>query len=153
VTYTVTASFNNNASGTYTFSVNGAAGNVNGQAVQFSNMPVSGTTVTVTHATETPTPSSTPQPAAKAVVYPNPSNGGPVSVMAAVYSGTANVKVQVFTTAFRKVQEKLYTLQPYGPIQILMQDDWGNPLASGLYYVVISVNGNQRSVTKLLLLR
>jgi hypothetical protein len=91
-------------------------------------------------------------PNTAAIVFPNPSTGGPVNVKPPVYTGTATVKVQLFTTAFRKVQENDYSTLPYGPIKVLMQDDWGKPLASGLYYVVITVN-DHRSITKLLLLR
>ncbi len=158
VTYTATANFGSNANGTYGFSMTGASG-TNGQAAQFSGLPVAGATVTVTHPTVTPTSSptltitSTPQAVTTPIVFPNPSSGGPVNVMPTAYTGTADVKVQIFTTAFRKVQEKPYPSLPYGPIKIYMQDDWGTPLASGLYYVVITVNSHQRSIAKLLLLR
>jgi len=86
------------------------------------------------------------------VVYPNPSNGGPVSVLPPAYTGNEDVKIQLFTIAFRKVKETLYRSVPYGPLQVDLTDDWGHPLASGLYYVVIEAGG-QRSVVKLLLLR
>ena len=76
-----------------------------------------------------------------------------MSVMPPAFTGSADVTVQVFTTAFRKVQENSYPATTYGPLKILMRDDWGNPLASGLYYVVVNVDGHQRSVAKLLLLR
>jgi hypothetical protein len=157
VTYTVTANFGTNASGTYAFTATG--GSANGQQVQFNGFPVVGATITVVHPTVTPTFSptftitSTPQPIANAVIYPNPSNGGPVSVMPPTYSGTADVKVQLFTIAFRKVQDKTYNSLPYGPVQVAMEDSWGNPLASGLYYVVVTIDGSQRSIAKLLLLR
>ena len=158
VTYTVTANFGSNANGTYGFSVTGASG-TNGQAVQFSGMPVLGAIITLSHPTTTPTSSptvtitSTPQAVTTPIVFPNPSSGGPVNVMPPSYTGTADVKIQIFTTAFRMVQERPYPTLPYGPIKIYMQDDWGTPLASGLYYVVITVNSHQRSIAKLLLLR
>jgi hypothetical protein len=157
VTYTVSANFGTNASGTYTFSVTGAAGN-NGQAALFNGIPVSGATVTVIQATFTPTLSPTatctptPQPVTTAVIYPNPSSGGPVSLMPPVYAASLPIKVQIFTTAFRMVQEYNYPAQTYGPVKMTLVDKAGVPLASGLYYAVVTVNGN-RSVAKLLLLR
>ena len=87
------------------------------------------------------------------VVYPNPSDGTqPVSIALSLTS-PADVKVQIFTTAFRKVQEQEYPGQPVGvPLSIDLTDKRGVPLASGLYYVVVSVNG-QRTIVKLLILR
>jgi hypothetical protein len=38
-------------------------------------------------------------------------------------------------------------------IPIVLIDKWGTPLASGLYYVVISNHNGYHSVAKLLLLR
>jgi hypothetical protein len=35
-----------------------------------------------------------------------PPNGGPINIMLPCYKGIENVKVQLFTVAFRKVQEK-----------------------------------------------
>lgn len=157
VTYTVKASFGPGAGGIYGFSLTGAGG-TNGQSVMFSGLPVSGATVTVAQATVTPTATgtsvwtSTPPPNSTAVVYPNPSSGGPVSVLPPAYVGNQDVTIQLFTIAFRKVQETTYRSVPYGPLKINLVDDWGNPLASGLYYVVIEV-GNERNVVKLLLLR
>ena len=206
VTFLVTASFDNSASGTYNFSVSGMSA-TNGQPVLFSGMPVLGATVTVTQptatATSTPTntptltvtplPSSTPtitptstsaatftptasdtstitstpQPNTTPVVFPNPSTGEPVTVAASFAEPVNQVNVQIFTTAFRKVQDNTVNSTTSGVtasavsgtpasnwrIPVQMQDNWGNPLASGLYYVVITANGHQRSVVKLLLLR
>lgn len=69
-----------------------------------------------------------------------------------VSKATAEVKVQLFTTAFRKVQEKDFASIPNGRMTLYMEDTWGNPLASGLYYVVVVEEG-RRFMTKLLLLR
>ncbi|HJT24650.1 MAG TPA: hypothetical protein VJ873_08750, partial [bacterium] len=152
VTYMVTANFGAGAGGTYTFSVTGATGN-NGQGVLVSGLPVAGATKTVLQPTATVTPTSTPKPVTTPIVFPNPSSGNPVNVMPPVYPGAADVRVQLFTIAFRKVQEQSYSSLPYGPVKINMLDEWGSPLASGLYYVVITVNDSQRSVAKLLLFR
>ena len=64
------------------------------------------------------------------------------------------VKIQIFTEAFRKVREDVFFSVPAGVLQepIVMKDQWGNSLASGLYYVVVTA-GSNRSVGKLLLLR
>lgn len=108
--------------------------------------------------TASPTSSitSTPQPNTTPIVFPNPSTGGPVMVAASFAEPVNQVDVQIFTTAFRKVQDNTVnpgTAASNWRILIQMQDSWGNPLASGLYYVVITADGHQRSVVKLLLLR
>jgi hypothetical protein len=73
--------------------------------------------------------------------------------MPQVFTGTASIKVQIFTTAFRKVQERVYPSQIYGsPVTVYPTDTWGSPLASGLYYAVITVN-NSHSIVKILILR
>jgi hypothetical protein len=75
--------------------------------------------------------------------------------------------VQVFTVAFRKVQDNLVSTNSPGVtasavtgttaktwyVRLNLNDKWGAPLASGLYYVVISNHSGYRSVSKLLLLR
>jgi hypothetical protein len=172
VTFTFTTSYDNAASGTYQWSVTGASG-TNGQALGFSGVPVGESTITVVQSTATPTPTatSTPTPTpsdtptqtatatqtpwvgSTVVVYPNPVSGGPVNVMPPAYSGTADVEVQIFTTAFRKVQDKTFASVPSGTaVALELTDTWGTPLADGLYYVVVKVEG-RRSVAKLLILR
>jgi hypothetical protein len=152
VTYLFTSSFGAGASGTYVFDLSGAQG-TNGQAVGFSGLAVNGATITVAPATATPTVTPNAPSTAKLVIYPNPSNGESVQVMPPAYSGTASVKIQIFTTAFRKVQQKIYSPQVYGlPLTLMPVDNQGSPLASGLYYVVVTVN-NSRSIGKLLILR
>ncbi len=60
--------------------------------------------------------------------------------------------MQIFTIAFRKVQEKIYIPMAWGLIPIQLVDIWNKPLASGLYYVVIHTTQG-RSVVKLLVLK
>lgn len=166
VTYTVTANFGSAATGTYTFSVTGAGGN-NGQAVQFSGMPVSGATVTVAQATATPsftplplstftpssTPSSTPSGNSVVVLYPNPVTGPAVNVLAPAYSGSQDVRVEIFTLSFRKVLDETFPKVTSGTaLNVPLTDSFGHPLADGLYYVVVTVNGGH-STAKLLVLR
>jgi beta-glucanase (GH16 family) len=103
--------------------------------------------------TATPTP---PVNTSQSVVFPNPSRGGPVSVVVSGLMGPQVVEVEVFTTAFRKVQSQKYQGLSVrggvlaGPIEPV--DDQGNKLASGLYYLMVSAGG-QNTVLKWLLLR
>jgi hypothetical protein len=87
------------------------------------------------------------------VLYPNPTDGNGPLYISVPLTAPANVKVQIFTTAFRKVQEKNYPNQPVGiPISITLTDREGIPLASGLYYVVVTTPQG-RTIGKLLILR
>jgi hypothetical protein len=68
-------------------------------------------------------------------------------------TGTADVTVQIFTVAFRLVQQQVFPQVLVGTeLPIEPEDKTGKPLASGLYYVVVSVDGH-KSVGKLLILR
>ncbi len=109
--------------------------------------------------TFTPTPSSSPTslPPTKGpggvVVYPNPVTGSNANVLPPTYSGTADVRAEIFTIAFRKVLDETFSNLPAGTaVTLTLDDQWGHPLANGLYYVVITVNG-KHSVAKLLVLR
>jgi hypothetical protein len=63
------------------------------------------------------------------------------------------VKVQIFTVAFRLVQQQVVQQVPMGTdIQIDLTDKVGKPLASGLYYVVV-ITDEGRTVSKLLIVR
>lgn len=161
VTYQVTANFSNNApTGNYSFSItNGSA--TNGQAVNLVNLPVAGAVVTMTTVTSTPsnTPENTWTATATAsgnqllVVYPNPATGGTVSVLPASYTGVSDVQVQIFTIAFRMVQQETYPSVPPGmAVKVSLTDKGGVPLANGLYYLVVTVNGH-RSIGKLLIVQ
>ena len=172
VTYTFTTSYDNGALGNYQYSVTSAAG-TNGQVLGFNGLPVGESNIMVVQATATPTstptqtptftpsftptasftPTQTPWVGNTVVVYPNPVSGGPVNVMPPAYNGTADVEVEIFTTAFRKVQDKTFSSVPSGTaVAMGLEDMWGTPLADGLYYVVVKVEG-KRSVAKLLVLR
>jgi hypothetical protein len=169
VTYQVQANFSNTAAGNYQFSITNEAGN-NGQAVLFNPMTVNGATITVAPMTATPsfTPSSTPTfastltytptavltflPGSTPVLYPNPSNGGSVTLLLSL-SQASDVRVQIFTIAFRKVLDEPFQQLPVkANIKLDLKDNWGTPLASGLYYVVVTTH-QERSVSKLLILR
>jgi hypothetical protein len=64
-----------------------------------------------------------------------------------------DVRVEIFTGAFRRVQDRTFYNQPGGvAVTIELKDKWGAPLANGLYYVVVVIDGH-RSIAKLLILR
>jgi expansin (peptidoglycan-binding protein) len=169
--------------GTYIASVNagGLSGTCAYGSVQFSGLPVTGAVITIAHATETftpintatftATPSLTPTfthtqtvtltPTATEipgifppVIYPNPADGTqPIAIHVPGLAVPSDIRVQIFTLAFRKVQEQYSPRAPLGvDITINLVDKNGKPLASGLYYVVVTVNNN-RFVQKLLILR
>ena len=76
-------------------------------------------------------------------------------------TGISDVTVQIFTVAFRLVQQEDFEQVPVGAdVTIELSDKTGTPLASGLYYVVVTIDGNPsvssghgRIVGKLLILR
>lgn len=180
-TYQVVVTFASSApTGNYQFSVTSGTG-TNGQQVQFANLPVYGAIVQIVSATatftatatvtftaiftptaqatstftttSTSTVTSTPTSNKGVVVYPNPVTSPTVNIFPPTYSGVSNVEVEIFTLAFRKVLDETFPNVPAGtPLKITLDDQWGHPLANGLYYVVVIVNG-ERSIAKLLILR
>jgi hypothetical protein len=47
--------------------------------------------------------------------------------------------VEIFTTAFRKTQDEVFPQAAVGAVlSIHLTDKWNNPLANGLYYLVVS---------------
>lgn len=69
------------------------------------------------------------------------------------FTNGQDLKVQIFTPAFRKVHEDDH-LQPLPGVGLTLElkDKTGVPLANGLYYVVLDLDGH-RSIAKLLILR
>ncbi len=89
------------------------------------------------------------------VVYPNPVKGpGPVTIQITLTQEEPVVRVEIFTTAFRKVNEIDRYQVPAGVIlvPIPLSDKAGMPLANGLYYVVVQTP-QKRMITKLIVLR
>jgi len=87
-------------------------------------------------------------------IYPNPANGsGPIQVQVSLNS-PGEVKIQLFTIAFRKIAEKQMGQLPQGTttLSLALADNWGNLLANGLYYLVLNTPAG-RTVGKLLILR
>jgi hypothetical protein len=89
------------------------------------------------------------------VLFPNPSDGKEaVQLQVNVKGSGATVKAQIFTTGFRKVNEVVWMNVTAGihPLPLSITDQWGNPLANGLYYVVVSV-GSDKTVLKWLVIK
>jgi O-glycosyl hydrolase len=106
--------------------------------------------------TAVPTSSFTPAPTPLSGVvgiYPNPAQGSTVQILPPAYHGTVNVRVEIFTLAFRRVQDNTYPSVPSGTaITLSLTGKSGNGLANGLYYVVVTID-RQRSIGKLLILK
>lgn len=86
------------------------------------------------------------------VVYPNPSTGPTVNVLAPAYGGTKDVRVKIFTVTFRKVLDETFRDVASGTaVTVHLNDQGGMPLANGLYYAVVTVDG-RHSVSKFLVL-
>ncbi len=158
-TATPTPSFTPTSVGTPT---NTPTGTVTPSTPTFSPTPANTPSWTPTLTPSlTLTPSSTPTspftptstPPKGVVFYPNPSDGTKPLMVVLPLTAPSDVKVQVFTTAFRRVKTQDFPGQPVGvPVSITLDDDWGHPLASGLYYVVANTSQG-RTIGKLLILR
>jgi hypothetical protein len=62
--------------------------------------------------------------------------------------------VRVFTLVFRLVLDEEIPPSPQGSDPTLdLVDNWGTPLANGLYYLAVEPKGGKRSIGKLLILR
>ncbi len=120
--------------------------------------PTPSPTATIT-STFTPTFSATPTssviiPNLGLVLYPNPVvDSGPATLLIPLPTG-GDVKVKVFTTAFRKVNEKSVIQAVPGVLSIPLelQDSFGTPLADGIYYLIV-LAPQGRLVGKLIILR
>ena len=63
------------------------------------------------------------------------------------------MRVELYTLAFRKVQDHTYPPMASGiAITLTLTGRSGNPLANGVYYVVVTVNG-RHTIGKLLVVR
>jgi hypothetical protein len=108
----------------------------------------------------TPTSSLTPvigpggPPVSKPIPFPNPAKGGSVQIHFVLAAASADVKIRVFTTAFRKVKTEDLGPLPAGANDpsLSLTDEQGRPLANGLYYVEVS-DSQGSSIGKLMVLR
>jgi hypothetical protein len=171
----VVVSFSGSANGNYQVSVTGLTGtsaNNGGQPAAFTGLPVSGYTVVVQPPTGTPSatptitytptmtasPTSTLTPAPTPLpdhvgIYPNPAPGPTDNILPPYYTGVSNVRVEVFSLAFRKVIDLTFDSVPSGTaIKLELVGRSGNPLANGIYYVVVTTKAG-RATGKLLVLR
>jgi len=92
------------------------------------------------------------------VVFPNPVGADVVTVKISLGADTANVRLQVYTTAYRKIIEK-----DYGPMKagtgsanwktLELVDLKGRKLANGVYYVVCTTAEGARALGKLVILK
>ncbi|HET9869559.1 MAG TPA: glycosyl hydrolase family 28 protein [bacterium] len=104
--------------------------------------------------TQTPLPAGGQPPISRPIPYPNPAPGGVIHVRFTLAAGPDDVRLRLFTTAFRKVKT-----QDLGPmsagtqdIVLALTDDRGIPLANGLYYLEVS-DPQGTALGKLLVLR
>ncbi len=107
--------------------------------------------------TFTPTKTFTPTPTVgregRPILYPNPATGPTVALYPPYFSGAKDMKIQVFTSAFRKVREDDHpNPMPGVAVTLELKDRMGVPLADGLYYVLCDLDG-RRTLAKLLILR
>jgi hypothetical protein len=85
------------------------------------------------------------------VIYPNPATGTTVQIQLPGNNLT-HVRVRVFTSAFREVQNLEVAQVAGDSISVPLTDKTGAALANGLYYFVVNVNG-QSWILKVLVLR
>lgn len=89
------------------------------------------------------------------VLYPNPARGlDPVKLTMDLKYQSNSVSIKLFTVAFRKINAWDYSKLAMGvyTFSIGQKDQWGTPLANGIYYLVVDWNG-RRDINKLLIIR
>lgn len=112
------------------------------------------TPVIVPTSTDTPTFGPGAPPISKPVPFPNPTQGGTVQIYFVLAAASSDVRIHVFTTAFRKVITADLGPLPAGASTptLSLTDAQGRPLANGLYYVEVS-DSQGHSIGKLMVLR
>jgi uncharacterized repeat protein (TIGR01451 family) len=135
---------------------------VNHVDADHAGAPTASTEVTMTCRVNTPT--STPETTASQavetpVVFPNPVDGRTESVQVLIPLGqdAGEVKVQVFTTAYRKVLEKSLGSMKAGTgssnvRSLELRDLKGKKLANGVYYLVVATHQG-KAIGKFLIVR
>jgi hypothetical protein len=88
--------------------------------------------------------------------YPNPvKDAGPVSIQMQVPLGST-VEWSVFTTSFRKILDVSNPVSGNNTNIVWdLNDDWGEPVANGLYYIRIVISGSEKTskIIKFIVLR
>jgi hypothetical protein len=110
---------------------------------------------------ETITPTPTPTPlASHLALYPNPWRGSGGIQVHLGFQAVQDVRVRIYSVAFHKVRDQEFPrVPPGGEIAMEVLDDQGNPLANGLYYVMVTTSAGtgeaegNRWTLKLLVLR
>jgi pectate lyase len=107
-----------------------------------------GLTVSATPTVSQGVPITTPIP------FPNPAAGPTVTISFNLRDNSPWMRVEIFTTAFRKVKEINLSNVPAGArlVTLPLTDSHGAPLANGMYYILV-VNQQGRAIGKLLILR
>lgn len=86
-------------------------------------------------------------------LYPNPVSGSVVNIPPPAYSGTSNVRVEIYTVAFRKVLDETFDSVPSSTAMVVtLAGRGGSVLANGVYYVVVTTKSG-RTTGKLLVLK
>jgi len=86
-------------------------------------------------------------------VFPNPITTGTVDILPQAYSGTSDVTVCLYTSAFKLVATKRFPAVPAGQtVKLDLVDDWGQDLGNGLFYVTV-ITRKDRKTTNLIIAR
>ncbi|HEY5038781.1 MAG TPA: T9SS type A sorting domain-containing protein, partial [bacterium] len=146
-------SLSNSASLTYFSAPSSIAANSNSVTV----VVLTPTFTATPSPTTTLSPTFTPTPVSKIIIsypYPNPSQGGDIFINIEA-PGEVRVKWSVFTTAFRQIVSGSQNINGTGKIQWNLTDKTGAKVADGIYYIRVSVSGQQNLVKifKVLVLR
>jgi len=81
-------------------------------------------------------------------VFPNPITTGTVRVLPQAYTGLQTVTVQIYTASFKLVTTKIFTNRLAGQtVDVALVDNWGQPLASGLFYICVSVDRSRKTTS------
>jgi rhamnogalacturonan endolyase len=156
-TWTATSTFTNTATPAWTSSPTSTATTpptLTPTITWSETFTPSPTTTYTPRYTATPSPTFTPS-GSGVVLYPNPVKGpGPVTLQITLAAPASSVKIEIFTTAFRKVNEIDLSNVSAGVtiVPVSLSGKGGETLANGLYYVVV-VTPKGRFVTKLLVLK
>ncbi len=87
------------------------------------------------------------------VCYPNPVKGGnQFSLHLSPCDQVPGIRIKLYTLAFRKVLDTQFNSSSGAVWDVDLTDNWGSPLANGLYYLVIE-RPEGRVIEKLLILR
>ena len=150
LTSTVTASFTPTQTPVFTQTPTETFSQTPTPTETFSLTP---TPTVILSATATPTFSQGP-PITTPIPFPNPAPGPTVTISFTLRDNSPWVHVEIFTTAFRKVNQiDLSNVSAGGQlVSIPLTDSHGSPLANGVYYIVV-VNQQGRAIGKLLVQR